>query len=198
MSSNEIIERLVVDASTDPLNPEKNFAIAVEYEKLNQTASAVSFYLRAAEYGVDSHPLIVYASLLRISICIEDQKDRNWSVTNVILQALAYLPARPEAYFLMSRFYERSSLWQECFSFASMGLLYANNTLDSLPTDVEYEGDCSLLFEKAISAWWIGRKDESLEILLSLNGRADLPLEYKHGVKKNLLLWIEADSGTTV
>lgn len=193
MSSNEIIERLVVDASTDPLNPEKNFAIAVEYEKLNQTASAVSFYLRAAEYGVDSHPLIVYSSLLRISICIEDQKDRNWSVTNVILQALAYLPARPEAYFLMSRFYERSSIWQECFAFASMGLLYANQQLDALPVSVEYEGDYSLLFEKAISAWWIGRKDESLDILIYLNTRKDMSPIYKEGVKKNLILWVEND-----
>lgn len=198
MSLNEIIERLVVDASTDPLNPEKNFAVAVEYEKLNQTASAVGFYLRAAEYGFDSHPLIVYASLLKISLCIENQKDRNWSVTNVLLQALAYLPARPEAYFLMARFHERSGNWQECFAFANMGLLYANQSVIPLPVDVHYEGDYSLLFEKSVSAWWIGRKDESLEILLSLNGRVDISPVYREGVRKNLVLWIDADGRTVI
>lgn len=186
MSSNEIIERLVVDASTDPLNPEKNFAVAVEYEKLNQTASAVGFYLRAAEYGVDSHPLIVYASLLRISICIEGQKDRNWSVSNVILQAIAYLPARPEAYFLMSRFHERSTNWQECYAFACMGLMFSNQELIDLPTYVDYEGEYCLLFEKAVSSWWIGRNNESVQLLTELSNRDDISMTYKVAVMRNL------------
>jgi hypothetical protein len=186
MSSNEIIERLVVDASTDPLNPEKNFAVAVEYEKLNQTASAVGFYLRAAEYGYESHPSIAYASLLRISICIEGQKDRNWSVSNVILQAIAYLPARPEAYFLMSRFYERSTQWQECYAFACMGLMFSNQEFLPLPTFVDYEGEYCLLFEKAVSAWWIGRKDESLKILNELKDREDISMTYKVAIMRNL------------
>lgn len=186
MSSNEIIERLVVDASTDPLNPEKNFAVAVEYEKLNQTASAVGFYLRAAEYGFDSHPLIAYASLLRISICIEGQKDRNWSVSNVILQAISYLPARPEAYFLMSRFHERSGNWQECYAYACTGLLFAYESLTPLPTRVDYLGDYCFIFEKAVSCWWIGRKDESFQLLNELNDREDVVSAYKQAVLKNL------------
>ena len=66
ITCNNIIENLVVQLSTDSFNPELNFKCAVEYEKLNQTASAVSFYLRAAEYGVGSHKDITYASLLKI------------------------------------------------------------------------------------------------------------------------------------
>ena len=42
------IEELVVQLSKDPFNPELNFECAVEYERINQTASAVSFYLRTA------------------------------------------------------------------------------------------------------------------------------------------------------
>jgi hypothetical protein len=51
------IEELVVGLSHDPFNPDLNFAVAVEYEKQNQTASAVSFYLRTAEYGEITHQI---------------------------------------------------------------------------------------------------------------------------------------------
>lgn len=186
MSSNEIIERLIVEASTDPLNPVKNFEIALEYDNLKQTASAVSFYLRAAEYGIQTHPLLVYASLLRVSICMESQGDRNWSVSNNILQAMAYLPARPEAYFLMSRFHERSANWQESYTFAEVGLLFAQQQMDALPCYVSYIGPAALLFQKSVAAWYIGRRDESLQISLLLDSIPDLPDYYKEPVKNNL------------
>ena len=70
------IEQLVVELSKDPFNPMLNFDVAVEYEKQNQTASAVSFYLRTAEYGHESHPTLVYASLLKVAHCFDDQNDR--------------------------------------------------------------------------------------------------------------------------
>ncbi len=188
MSSNEIIERLVVEASSDPLNPKKNFDIAVEYEKLGQTASAVGFYLRAAEYGYETEPLIAYASLLRISICIEGQKDRRHTVSNVILQAIAHLPKRPEAYFLLSRFYEKDGNWQECYTYASVGLMVLDNPLVRLPVSIDgYHGDYSLEFQVAMSAWWIGRKDESIKRLQELSLREDLSLIYRSAVFDNLI-----------
>ena len=186
MSSNEIIERLVVEASKDPLSPVMNFNIAVEYEKLNQTASAVGFYLRAAEYGHDTHPLIVYASLLRISICMEGQKDRNHTVSNTILQAVAYLPERPEAYFLMSQFSERYANWQEAYTFSCIGEMYANQRLENLPVEVGYIGVLGFTFQKTVSAWWLGRRDESMNGTLLLAARSDLPPKYREAVHSNL------------
>lgn len=186
MSSNESIERLVVEVSTSPLDPLLNFSAAVEYEKLNQTASAVGLYLRAVEYGYEEYPLVAYASLLRISLCMETQRDRNWTVSNTILQAISFLPARPEAYFLMSKFYEKSQQWQECYTFSSLGLLYSEQTMFSLPLDVTYIGHNGLLFQKAVSAWWIGRKNESVEIFEYLLTIEDLPQEYKKSVVDNL------------
>jgi hypothetical protein len=184
MSSNEIIERLVVDASTDPLNPEKNLAIAIEYEKLGQTASAVGFYLRAAEYGYKTDYYLTYAALLRVSICIEGQKDRNLTVSNVILQAIAYMPERPEAYFLMSKFHERAESWQESYAFAQMGLMHTRQIFD-LPIDVGYPGRYALDFQSAVAAWWIGRKSESLKELRDLLKYPINP-EYLEAVKSNL------------
>ena len=187
MSSNETIERLVVDASKDPLSPVMNFNIAVEYEKLNQTASAVGFYLRAAEYGYSTHPLITYSSLLRVSICMEGQKDRNWTVSNTLLQAIAYLPDRPEGYFLMSRFYERSGSWQESYTFAEMGLARASSRHTGLPVDVEYIGEAGLVFQKAVAGWWIGRMDESKNLFLALLAGQGLPMNYREAVSNNLV-----------
>ena len=188
MSSNDIIERLIVDASKDPLSPSKNLGIAVEYEKLGQSASAVGFYLRAAEYGYDRDNLIAYSALLRVSICIDGQKNRDLTVTNVLLQAMAYMPDRAEAYFLMSRFYEKKQSWQEAYTFAVLG----QDKLKSqgavrLPVSIDgYDGDYVLEFQQAISAWWVGRADESLSILKRLEARQDLTEIYRAAVKDNI------------
>jgi hypothetical protein len=185
MSSNEVIERLVVDASTDPLNPEKNLAIAVEYEKLGQTASAVGFYLRAAEYGYKSDPDVTYSALLRVSICIEGQKDRGLTVSNVLLQAIAYMPRRPEAYLLMSKFYERAGSWQESYTYAVLGLGWTRQLFD-LPVDVGYPGHYALEFQQAIAAWWIGRQNESLAMLRELAYDKFTNQEYQQAALSNL------------
>lgn len=177
------IESLIVDLSRDPFSPEKNFAAAIEYESLNQTASAVSFYLRAIEYGYKTNKLITYTSLLKVARCFHDQNDRIHSVSNCLLQAMAYYPERPEAYFLMSQFCERNSQWQECYTWAELGL--SRTAIDSLPADVGYYGSYCLEFEKAVSAWWIGRKDESEEIFKSLVKR-NIADEYKNSAKSNL------------
>ena len=60
------IEELVKSAAHDMYNPALNFEIAKKYDELSQTASAVSFYLRTAEYGYESHPLLAYSALLRM------------------------------------------------------------------------------------------------------------------------------------
>jgi hypothetical protein len=177
------IEELVIELSKDPFNPELNFKCAVKYEALNQTASAVSFYLRAAEYGVNTHPTIVYTSLLKMAHCFANQNDRVNTVSNCILQAVAHMPERPEAYFLMAQFYERQGAWQECYTWAEMGLSVPE--WSALPADVGYHGEYVLEFEKAVSAWWIGRKEESTSLFTKLKTQ-ELAYEYKKSVEDNL------------
>ena len=182
---NKIIEDLVVQLSHDPFNPELNFKCAVEYQRLNQTASAVSFYLRAAEFGVDTHKEVVYCSLLKIAECFKDQKDRQWNVTNYLLHAVSYLPERPEAYFLISQYYERESQWQECYTWAQLGL-NANHTLKPLPTYIGYEGFYCLEFQKAMSGWWIGRKDESKFLFEKIDKMENIAEQYRLASKSNI------------
>jgi len=181
-----LIEDLIIELSNDPFNPEKNFAAAVEYEKNNQTASAVSFYLRSAEYGFETHRDIVYTSLLKMAKCFNDQKGREHSVTKSLLQALQYNPDRPEAYFFMSNYYESIAEWQECYTWAELGLNKINNSFDELPADVDYSGEYCLIFEKAVSGWWIGRKEESIILFNNLLDNYDMKEDYVQACINNL------------
>jgi hypothetical protein len=175
------LDLIVSKFAEDPFNPQLNFDCAVEYDRLEQTASAISFYLRTAEYG---QGVLVYNSLLKIARCFESQGQRTTTVKNSILQALSYMPERPEAYFMLSQYHERQGNWQECYTFAEMGLSVPE--FDLLPASVGYHGDYCLEFEKGISAWWVGRQKESREILLSLYKRKDIQKEYKDVLKINL------------
>jgi hypothetical protein len=176
------IEDLVIDLSKDPFNPQLNFDVAETYLALNQTASAVSFYLRCAEYGSKSS-LLTYTCLLRISQCFNDQTGREHSVSNCILQAITVQPDRPEAWLLLSKFYESTNQWQEMYTYAHVGLgCYGE---ERLPADVGYPGTYALYFQKAVAAWWIGRKDESLNTLKILSSM-EIDQTYKDAVKFNL------------
>jgi tetratricopeptide (TPR) repeat protein len=177
------IEDLIIDLSSDPFNHEKNFAVALEYQRLNQTASAVSFYLRTAEYGPEKESPHVYAALLKMARCFNDQHDRKHTVTNCLLQAIAYWPERPEAYFYLSQFHERDSNWQEAYTFAEIGLHLAD--FETLPGDLDYYGKYCLEFEKAVSAYWVGRRDESTMLFIHLKTK-ELAPEYVSSVEGNL------------
>lgn len=177
------IENLVVELSKDPFNPEKNFACAVEYERLNQTASAASFYLRTAEYDLRPHSPYVYASLLKVAKCFQDQKDRIHTINNCLLQAVTYHPERREAYLMLSRFHELIGNWQDTYTWACLGL--TKEEMDPLPVDVNYFGEYCLLFQKGVSAWWIGRKDESEATFRHLATLQMVP-EYTNAVANNL------------
>jgi hypothetical protein len=185
MDTNKKIEELVVELAKDSYGPSKNLEIAVEYEKLGQTASAVGFYLRAAEYGYGSDPDIVYSSLLRISICMNGQMGRDLTVSNSLLQAIAYCPDRPEAYYLMSLMYERSGQWQECYTFAKLAGTYDRQLFD-LPVDVGYHSWYSYNFQMAVAAWWIGRRDESFDIFRNLVADERCPKNYRDASLDNL------------
>ena len=183
------IERVVLDLSTNSFDPEKNFAVALEYEKLNQTSSAAFFYLRAAEWGHETHPLIAYTSLLKMSLCFGRQVNRENTVASSLLHAVTFMPQRPEGQFLLARYYERNKRWQEAYTVASTGIMFATNTYNNpLPADVDYKGLYCLLFEKAVAGWWLGQKEESKKIFNELLTQ-DIATEYRTAIEANLKLY---------
>lgn len=180
------IKDLIVQLSNNPFSPELNLKIANEYERIGQTASAVSFYLRTAEYGYYTHFDHVYASLLKSAECFAKQKNREHTVQNLYYKAIAYQPQRPEAWFLFSRYFEQNKKWQESYTYAEVGLSLPKIKLKPLPIWVDYPGEYGLTFEKAVSSWWVGRQDESLELFKGLLLIPELTPEYRASVENNL------------
>lgn len=179
------LPNLVYRLSQNPHDYLLNFNVAKKYWELGHTPAAVSFFLRCAEYG-ESDPKAknyVYASLLAISKCYENQTNRDYSVTNALLQALAFEDARPEAYWLLSVYYEHKQQWQESYTFAVLGLAWEWET-EPLPIDIGYQW-YSCMFQQAVAAYWIGRLDESRRLFIELTYR-DLEPVYENAVKENL------------
>ena len=175
----------VVKLSTDSLNPELNFKVAVEYEKLGQYAAAMSFYLRSAEYGWIKENELAYTALLKIALCAESMQDRKATALNSLLQAVNIASWRPEAYFLLSQYYERVGDWQQCYTWANLGHSLEPFTMKDLPAEVGYLGTDSLVFQLALSYWWLGDKDQSRSLFESLQ-YSSLPEQYLRVVEHNL------------
>jgi hypothetical protein len=178
------IENLVIKLSNDPFNSDLNFDLAEEYLSLNQTASAVSFYLRCAEYSGEANRK-AYIALIRMAQCFENQQGREYSVSNCLYQALAYDDSSPEAYWKLSQYHEKAGNWQEAYTFAVLGQGWANQPTDDLCEKVGYYGSYCLSFQRYIAAWWIGRKNESIDGLRALAQTSTNKI-YKDAIAYNL------------
>jgi tetratricopeptide (TPR) repeat protein len=174
----------------DPYNDKVIFDLANLYYDQNQTASALTYYLRITESDSD----LVYPSLLRAGLCLEKQADRVFSTKGLYLHAISHSPKRPEAYFLLSRLYERNREWQESYTIATIAENACKFINSKLSTDVEYPGKYGFKFEKAVCSWWMGRIDESLNLFLELHHNEVMSQDHIDSVKRNLtFLWGEGD-----
>ena len=74
----------------DTENPETNFALALEYKNIRQTAAAISYFLRAADRTEDLN--LAYECLLHMAFCFNLQKNRDYTVRGLYQQSIAILP----------------------------------------------------------------------------------------------------------
>ena len=70
-----------------PEDPEINLRLALYYDEIGQTASAISYYLRCAE-RVDEK-ISQYQCLLRAAFCFERQGCRNFTVRGLLQHAVS-------------------------------------------------------------------------------------------------------------
>lgn len=176
---------LIAQYAQNTENAEINFALALEYEAIGQTASALSYFLRASERTTDT--LLAYECLLKIGLCFERQGKRGNSVRGAYKHAVCLLPKRPEAYFLLARYYERTGDHVSGYLFAEQGLYFCDSGYEpKLRTNVEFPGKYALIFQKAVSAWWWGKPDESRRLFLELWDNHPLDDIHKVAVENNL------------
>ncbi|NMC57788.1 MAG: hypothetical protein GYA51_00110 [Candidatus Methanofastidiosa archaeon] len=167
-----------------PKDPLCNFTLGKKYDDRGQTSSAISYYLRAAEFSEES--LLAYECLLKISSCLEKQGNRNTSCKSSLLRAISVMPNRPEAYWQLSRIYEITREWHECYAISCVGESLKEENLEPLKTDVGYPGKEVFTFQRAVSAWWVGLYDESIHLFRKIISSASLPSNFIQASKNNL------------
>jgi hypothetical protein len=176
----------------DPNNPEHNWNMALCYDHIGQTASAVSYYLRCAERT--NSDLLRYECLLRASLCFNRQGSRKFTVKGLLQHAVSILPKRPEAYYLLSRHYEHEQNdghWTNCYMLACVGEKVSDFDCEPLRTWVDYPGYYGLTFQKALSSWHVGLCDDSRDIFRALLKDRNVNDSFKHVIINNLK-WMNA------
>jgi len=162
-----VLRGAIRDLALDTEDATKNYTLATIYDSMNQTASAITYFYRAAERTEDK--TLSYECLLRSALCYDRQGNRHNTVKRIMQHAIYLLPKRPEAYFLLSRLLERTHQYVDGYMIASMGLGVCDFNLPPLKSNVDYAGKYNLIFEKAICGWWWGKNDESRALLRELS-----------------------------
>lgn len=145
--------------SLDTENAEKNYNLAKWYDRQGHTSPALTYYLRASERSNDED--LTYLCLIKGYHCYNSQGSRDNSGKILLQNAIGFLPKRPEAYFLLSQFYERQRNWQESYLYATIGLDCCDFNLPSLRDETDYPGKYGLIFQKAVCGYWWGKGQEA-------------------------------------
>lgn len=160
----------------DPFNASYAFDLGTHYFTDGHYASAMSFFLRAAEYS--KYDMVTYDSLIMVAKSLSSLGRRKVTELGLWQNALAFEPTRPDAYLYLSEYYEQAQNHHQSYSHAVMGLHFT-----------EIGGVCywELLFQKAVAAWWIGRGKEARDIFAHLaDNAAFLTEKYRQLVQNNI------------
>lgn len=168
----------------NPIDPYVNAALGEEYEKIEQGAAALSYFLRAAELTHESDPELAYCCILKTWKQLNKTTRRPFFEQEQLQTAIAFQPKRPEAYLHLSMWHSNREEWKAAYMYACLGLEFINNT--QLPYDIGYPGDYMLLFQKAFTGWYIGQIKESENLWLQLSGVSNVRPEHMMIIKSNL------------
>jgi tetratricopeptide (TPR) repeat protein len=168
----------------NPFSGSCNLDLGEHYYENGHYASAMSFYLRTAEFSKNDD--YVYESLLLVAKCLAKLGRRITTEKGLWLNAVTFAPERPEAYLFLSEWAEARQQYHESYSYAVMGLKNAANAKELSP-NVGYEAAYQLQFQKAVTAWWIGRSKESRDEFIKLvNQGPTLSERYQKMVQSNI------------
>jgi tetratricopeptide (TPR) repeat protein len=173
------LHTLINSYINDPASAENNFALGQYYYNIGQTASAVSYFIRTAERTTDD--LLKYECLILAAKCLEQQGTRAFSVQGMLMHAVSLLPKRPEAYYLMSKFYEWEKVdgnWFRCYMMTSIALNVCDFNVPPLRNNFGFPGKYGMLFQKALSSWWCGLCEDSKALFQDL--LENYPLDENH------------------
>ena len=181
-----MLQELLNEHCLDPKNTQKLFALAREYDRLEQGAMAVSLYLKTADISEDKK--LQYQCLIGIANSYHRQGGRRWTVTSALQDAIAILPHRPEAHFFMAVVLEKLQEWKPMLMHVNTALEWYNNgniTTDDL--DIPgYDGFKALLYYQAVAKWYVTGTQEGKHAFFNLKYRYQMPAPYDEYTDKML------------
>lgn len=170
-TQHQLNKSLFEQFAVDTENPKINFDLAYYYHSIGHTASAFSHYLRCAE-RTDNKDLI-YECLIRSFYCFDSQSNRDFTSKNLLIQAISLCTDRPEAYYLLSKFYMEKNDPYSSYMLNRIALQSCNFNTNPLMTYIGYNDKYDLLYNKAIAGWHWEKLDEYKDTLNYI-------IEHKH------------------
>lgn len=187
ISLNELINHYI----NHPDDEYNKFWLGLAYEKIGHASSAMGYYLSCAENSKDD--ILVYESLLRLALGYEMIGGRSAHLKNALQLAVSVLPNRPEGYWLMTQHYytanetQNEDKWAQMYVWACMGKNIAKKFDEpSLLSDVKYDGDYIMDFQKNVAAWWMGKFSEATDGFKKLKNIPGINNHYKNLIEQNL------------
>ena len=169
----------------DPYNAEKNFEVGYTYDLEGHIASAVSFYLRTAELSNDDN--LTYEALIKAALGFKKQGYRLFSTKSLLYHAINLCPTRPEPFWILSQVYELNVEWHEAHNAICQAEYYVDNAIPTR-TYIGYEGKYVILFQKAVTIWYIGGRDDARRMFGELLKNYEMSTQYVNDTYKNLKL----------
>lgn len=170
----DLLYSFIYDPSVD-----NRFKVAEQYYADKQYAIALTFYLKTAE--VSDNKEQQYYCLIQCAKCFEIPANRKHSVMTLYKHAIKILPDRPEAYYYLSRLYENSGEWVDAYLFAELATT-KTATDDKYQLKLNYPSLYGPLFQKGISAWHMGRGEESRAIFHLLKNTLFKQMDLPHRI----------------
>jgi hypothetical protein len=159
------------------------FDLAYSYEAEGQLAAAIGYYLETID--LTNNYLLTYECMLRAALCFERQEGRIGTTLNMLYKAISIDPTRGEVVFHLVRILNNLKRYYEAYALASAFLTRYSLQNNSLQLDCDYEGEYAIVFEKGVSAWWIGEFEESRAIMYDIY-KKNYSIRYTRLAENNL------------
>lgn len=159
----------------------QNYEMAIEYYDQRQYASAISFFLRAAERSEDTD--LIYRSLILGALCFDKLGKRDYSFEGLLQYAVTVDPTRQEAYFHLCRLNEHKKQWREMMINSTIGAKLEHQEKCRL---LEYKGTTAFDFYNAFSKFNNGNIEEAKEAFLDIAYLKQDGNEYSKISKNNI------------
>jgi hypothetical protein len=130
----------------NPESPSLNYDLAMCYDELEQTASAISHYLRCAERTENKN--LQYECMVRAGLAIKKQGMRLHTEKSFFQNAIFILPNRPEAYLFLSETFFNMGRKHDAFTLICIAEYFDKTNKEDVVKNIPYNGLVEIKFKK--------------------------------------------------